>query len=66
MVLTVDDAGPSLAVEVVDSAPAQEGEDPVVLALLRGLADGLEVLDGPRGSGGRVRMEWWLERGSTT
>ena len=82
VVLTVDDSGPGLVVEVTDAAPAQLGEgswaedgaegdrvgdqkealdraEPVVLALLRGLADAVEVLDGGGGIGGRVRMEWW-------
>jgi hypothetical protein len=59
VVLLVDDAGPGLVIEVTDAAPDQEGDEPVVLALLRGLADAVEVLDGVGGSGGRVRMEWW-------
>jgi histidine kinase-like protein len=59
VVLFVDDAGPGLVIEVTDAAPDQEGDEPVVLALLRGLADAVEVLDGVGGSGGRVRMEWW-------
>ena len=60
VVLTVNDAGPGLSIEVADSAPAHPDDgDPVVLALLRGLADAVEVLDGLGGFGGRVRMEWW-------
>jgi hypothetical protein len=59
VVLTVDDTGPGLVVEVTDEAPVPQRDEPVVLSLLRGLADGVEVLDGPGGSGGRVRMEWW-------
>ena len=59
VVLTVDDAGPGLVVEVADAAPAQQGDEPVALALLRGLADVVKVLDGDGGAGGRVRMEWW-------
>jgi hypothetical protein len=60
VVLTVDDRGPGLSVEVTDSAPARRDDDEsVVLALLRGLADAVEVLNGAGGTGGRVRMEWW-------
>jgi anti-sigma regulatory factor (Ser/Thr protein kinase) len=59
VVLTVDDAGPGLVIEVADAAPAQQGDEPVALALLRGLADVVKVLNGDGGSGGRVRMEWW-------
>jgi hypothetical protein len=59
VVLTVDDAGPGLTVEVADSAPVPARDEPVVLSLLRGLADSVQVLDGAGGSGGRVRMEWW-------
>jgi anti-sigma regulatory factor (Ser/Thr protein kinase) len=59
VVMTVDDAGPGLSVEVADEAPTPERDEPVVLALLRGLADAVKVLDGDGGSGGRVRMEWW-------
>jgi anti-sigma regulatory factor (Ser/Thr protein kinase) len=58
VVLTVDDTGPGLVVEVADAAPEQLDGEPVVLSLLRGLADAVEVLDGTGGIGGRVRMEW--------
>ncbi len=59
VLLIVDDTGPGLAIEVVDEAPTPQREEPVVLSLLRGLADSVEVLDGKGGRGGRVRMEWW-------
>ena len=59
VVLTVDDTGPGLVIEVADGAPVPRREEPVVLNLLRGLADAVEVLEGTGGSGGRVRMEWW-------
>lgn len=59
VVLTVDDTGPGLRIEVADSALVPHRDEPVVLSLLWGLADAVEVLDGDGGSGGRVRMEWW-------
>jgi anti-sigma regulatory factor (Ser/Thr protein kinase) len=59
VVMTVDDTGPGLVVEVVDEAPVAQRDEPVVLSLLRGLADSVVVFDGIGGSGGRVRMEWW-------
>jgi hypothetical protein len=59
VVLTVDDTGPGLSVEVADEAPLPQRDEPVVLSLLRGLADVVEVLDGSGGRGGRVRMVWW-------
>jgi anti-sigma regulatory factor (Ser/Thr protein kinase) len=59
VVLTVDDTGPGLTVEVADEAPVPQRDEPVVLSLLRGLADAVVVLDGVGGEGGRVRMEWW-------
>ena len=59
VVLTVDDTGPGLSIEVADAAPAPQRDEPVVLSLLRGLADSVEVQDGEGGRGGRVRMEWW-------
>jgi anti-sigma regulatory factor (Ser/Thr protein kinase) len=63
VVLTVDDTGPGLVIDVADAASVpqrDEHDDPVVLSLLRGLADELHVLDGTGGSGGRVRMAWWF------
>ena len=62
VVLTVEDGGPNLRIEVTDAAPVPQRDEPVVLSLLRGLADQVEVLDGPSGSGGRVRMQWKLPR----
>ncbi|HST84242.1 MAG TPA: ATP-binding protein [Kineosporiaceae bacterium] len=64
VVLTVNDTGPGLSIEVTDAAPAREDDDePVALALLRGLADVVEVLKGAGGEGGAVRMEWWPSAG---
>jgi Histidine kinase-like ATPase domain len=45
VVLLIDDTGPDLVVEVTDGVGPGEGDEPVSLALLRGLADKLEVLD---------------------
>lgn len=61
VLLLVDDTGPGLVIEVADAAsPAgqDEADDPVVLSLLRGLADEVQVLPGDGGAGGRVRMFW--------
>src|SRR3954466_6914772 len=58
VVLSVDDTAPSLIIEVTDSAPVSDRDEPVVLSLLRGLADVVELLDGGSGIGSRVRMEW--------
>ena len=70
VLLTIDDTGHGLTVEVTDQCgPARPqlhsgdngdpGEDPLVVALLQGLADAVEVLDGPCRAGGLVRLEWW-------
>ena len=64
VLLCIEDAGPGLTVEVLDGA-APEGaapggdDDPVVLGLLQGLADAVEVLPGKGGPAGLVRLEWW-------
>lgn len=59
MLVEVDDSGPRLEVVVTDSADAPEGEDEyVALALVRGLSDDMDLLDGPGGTGGRVRLVW--------
>jgi anti-sigma regulatory factor (Ser/Thr protein kinase) len=60
VLLTVNDAGPGLMVEVLDDAPTLERDEPLVLALLGGLVDQLEVGDGTGGRGGRVCMGWFL------
>lgn len=68
VLLTIDDTGHGLTVEVTDLCGSPRGagrdepppaEDPIVVALLQGLADAVEVLDGPCGPGGLVRLEWW-------
>jgi hypothetical protein len=55
----VDDSGPGLVIEVTDAAKADPGSEPVVLALLEGLADFVEVRTHQGISGARVHLEWW-------
>ena len=59
VVLGIDDGGPGFTVEVLDAASSAAPDDPIVLALLQGLADTVEVLPGKGGPGGLIRMEWW-------
>ena len=58
VMMVVSDSEPGLCVEVCDEAADWPDDDPVVVALLRGLADRVEVIDGRGGAGGRVRMSW--------
>lgn len=60
VLLQVADGEPGLVAEVIDQAKVDGSDDPVMLALLSGLADSVEVLEGPAGPAGRVRLEWWL------
>jgi anti-sigma regulatory factor (Ser/Thr protein kinase) len=60
VLLRMEDGGPGLVAEVVDEAKDDGDDDPVMLALLAGLADSMEVLPGPNGPGGRLRLEWWM------
>jgi anti-sigma regulatory factor (Ser/Thr protein kinase) len=58
--VSIDDsrtAGYALRVQVTDSG-GPRAEDPVALALLNGLVDGLGVSDGPGGPGGIVALDW--------
>jgi anti-sigma regulatory factor (Ser/Thr protein kinase) len=58
--VSIDDSGAdglALRVLVTDAGSART-EDPVALALLHGLADGLAVSDGPGGPGGIVVLDW--------
>jgi anti-sigma regulatory factor (Ser/Thr protein kinase) len=60
--LAIDDTDHGLTIEVTDRAgPGSSAlaEDPVVVALLQGLADAVEVLDGPCSAAGLIRLEWW-------
>nr|WP_285617858.1 ATP-binding protein [Kineosporia sp. NBRC 101677] len=57
--MLVDDTGPGLVVQVTDAAKTSAGPEPVVLSLLEGLADHLEVRPHQGISGAQVRLEWW-------
>ncbi len=54
----VDDTGPGLVIEVTDAAKAEPEPEPVVLALLEGLADSVDVRTHQGISGSQVRLEW--------
>jgi anti-sigma regulatory factor (Ser/Thr protein kinase) len=59
VVVDLDDGRGDLAVHVVDEAGGGPGtEEPVALALVRGLADEVLLTSGPGGPGGDVRMTW--------
>lgn len=58
IVLSIDDSGPGLLIEVSDAAPAPAEDDPVTLAILDGLADVVEVLGRSGSAGGIVRLRW--------
>lgn len=54
----VDDTGPGLVIEVTDGAKADAGSEPVVLSLLEGLADFVEVRAHQGISGAQVHLRW--------
>ncbi|MFN8075335.1 MAG: ATP-binding protein [Kineosporiaceae bacterium] len=62
VVVSLDDAEGDLVVDVVDEASSDPSdgviEEPVALALVRGLADDVGLHEGPGGEGGRVRLLW--------
>ena len=59
VVVELEDQGPTLDVVVTDGADLDESdEESVSLPLVRGLADSVDVEDGPGGKGGIVRMSW--------
>jgi anti-sigma regulatory factor (Ser/Thr protein kinase) len=59
VVLRIEDRPPGLRVDVLDGSSAEPREEPVVLALLEGLADVVELLPGPAGPDGHVRLVWF-------
>ena len=59
VVLRIDDEPPGLRVDVVDDSATGPREEPLVLALLEGLADVVELLPGPAGPDGHVRLVWF-------
>jgi anti-sigma regulatory factor (Ser/Thr protein kinase) len=59
VVLRIDDTPPGLRVDVVDGSGAEPREEPVALAILQGLADLAELLPGPGGSDGHLRLVWF-------
>lgn len=58
VLLGITDGHAGLFVDVVDGSGTDEGDEPVVLALLKGLADSVELESGPGGRGGRIRLGW--------
>jgi anti-sigma regulatory factor (Ser/Thr protein kinase) len=58
IVMRIDDGGPGVFVEVLDRSILDELEDPVVFALLQGLADTLEVTSRQGGVANLVRLGW--------
>jgi len=59
VLVEIDDVSPAFEVRVTDGAALGDDEDEqIALALVRGLADAVGVLDGPGGLGGVVRMSW--------
>lgn len=58
--LRMDDAADAYEVRVTDHVGAEDGEaERVALALARGMADLVEVTDGPGGAGGIVCLTWF-------
>lgn len=66
VVLRIDDEPPGLKVDVVDDSAAGPREEPLVLALLEGLADVVELLPGPAGPDSHVRLVWFGENSPQT
>ena len=60
VLMEMDDADLRLQVRVTDRADLAIEEEPVALALVRGLADTVLVGDGPGGAGGMLEMGWAL------
>jgi anti-sigma regulatory factor (Ser/Thr protein kinase) len=59
VLVEIDDVSPAFEIRVTDGAALSDDEDEqIALALVRGLADDVGVLEGPGGLGGVVRMSW--------
>lgn len=59
LVVVMDDDPPVFRVRVTDQAGAVDlDEEYIALALVRGLADRVELDEGPGGAGGTVRLSW--------
>jgi len=59
LLVEMDDSPPSFSVEVTDHAGGVDlDEEHIALALVRGLADAVTVVDGPGGKGGVVCLTW--------
>lgn len=59
--LQMNEAAGSYKVRMTDYADAEDGEaERVALALAQGVADQVEVSDGPAGTGGVVCLTWVL------
>jgi anti-sigma regulatory factor (Ser/Thr protein kinase) len=66
IVVEMHDGGPRLEVVVTDRADSQGGdEEPVALALVRGLADDVRVDDGPGGPRGKLSLSWAMPSSRT-
>jgi len=64
VLVEMDDRGPYLDVLVTDrSGVVGGGDESVGLALVRGLADYVEVRPGPGGPGGTVHLRWTVHQG---
>lgn len=59
LLVRMDDGRADFSVEVTDHAgEVDQGEESIALALVRGLADVVTVVDGPGGHGGAVCLTW--------
>jgi anti-sigma regulatory factor (Ser/Thr protein kinase) len=58
VLMRISDGPTGLLVEVIDWSNTDEEDEPVALALLKGLADSVELESGPAGPGGRIRLSW--------
>lgn len=64
LLVQLDDGPVNFSVEVTDHAGAVDlEEESIALALVRGLADVVTVVDGPGGPGGAVCLTWNTNHG---